>query len=421
MDLKPSAASSETAGTGRGPNTIEVDSAYIHIPFCVRRCGYCNFTVIAGRDDLAPAVTRAIVHEIEGWPEAAAVTLAPRGLRTVFFGGGTPSRLPPKHLGEILDAIRRVANVDPAAEITLEVNPEDVTAESVRRWIELGFTRFSLGVQSFRAEKLRFLDRGHTAADATKAVTMLSAAGGNVSVDLIFAAGNETLAQWRDDLSVATRLPVVHLSTYGLTIEKGSAFYGKLHRDDLPTVSHDVEADMFDATLEDLDAAGFEHYEISNHARPGHRCRHNIRYWTGRPWLAAGPGAASFLPPQREVRHRSVTRYLAKHRERGSLIAESETLSSQTMCDEAIAFGLRMLDGVAIDELAKRRSVDARPYTRICKMFVDEGLLERVSDRELGLAQSKQKEFFPATYRLSPRGIRLADVVSDRFLHLGAD
>ena len=421
MDLtsKPPASGGDAAAS-KVPQ-LGVDAAYIHIPFCARRCGYCNFTVVAGRDDLAPAVTAAIVHEIEHWRATEASDASAPHLSTIFFGGGTPSRLSAKHLGEILEAVHRVANVAASAEITLETNPEDVTPENVRRWTDMGFNRFSLGVQSFRAEKLRFLDREHRADEARNAVKRLSEAGGDVSVDLIFAAGNETLSQWRGDLAAAVALPVVHVSTYGLTIEKGSSFFGRLHRGDLATVSHDVEADMFDATLQDLGAAGFEHYEISNHARAGHRCQHNLRYWTARPWLAAGPGAASFMPPRREVRHRSVTRYLAKFREQASLIGESETLRAETLCDEAIAFGLRMLDGVSVDRITARHHVPIQRYATIRDRCLDEGLLQRIPQSSTGQTEPEQDNRAEERVRLSPLGIRMADVVSNRFLEIEDD
>ena len=267
----------------RGPN-----AAYIHVPFCQHHCGYCNFTVLSGRDDLAGQYLVAIEREL-------AALGAPRPIETLFLGGGTPTHLAPVELDALLATVRRWFTLGAGYEFTVEANPADVTPAIVAILQRAGVTRLSLGAQSFAAEKLARLERDHKPTDIARAVALVRDAGLHVSLDLIFAAPGESLAGWRDDLAQAIALRPEHVSTYGLTFERGTTFWGRLARGELARADEETERAMYELAIDRLSSAGFEHYEVSNFARPAHRCRHNEVYWAGEEYFAAGPGGASTL------------------------------------------------------------------------------------------------------------------------------
>ncbi|HZZ74137.1 MAG TPA: radical SAM family heme chaperone HemW, partial [Pirellulales bacterium] len=266
-------------------------SAYFHVPFCAHRCGYCNFTLVARRDDLTAAYLQAVELELRQLGE-------PREVDTLFFGGGTPTHLSAAHLETLLHLARTWFPPAAGHEWSVEANPIDLNPDRVAVLAAAGVNRISLGAQSFRAEKLRWLERDHTA-ETIGAARELCRAFPSVSLDLIFASPGETLAEWTADLEAALALAPDHLSTYGLTIEKGSAFYGRWQRGTLPQAGEELEARLYAAAIDRLAAAGFEHYEVSNFARPGHRCRHNEVYWAGGEYYAVGPGAARHLNGRR--------------------------------------------------------------------------------------------------------------------------
>lgn len=328
-------------------------AAYVHVPFCARRCGYCNFTLVAGRDDLVGDYLRAIERELSWLPEVHEAD-------SLYFGGGTPSQLTEEALDRLFAAVQ--AKVVPAAgcEITVEVNPADLSAAKVARLAALGVNRLSLGAQSFDDAKLATLQRDHRADDVYRAVESARDAGiGSIALDLIFAAPAETLAGWQRDLDSALRLDVPHLSTYGLTYEKGTTFYGRLMRGQMQVVDEEIERAMYLAAIDRLSRAGCEHYEVSNFARPGKRSRHNEVYWTGRPYLAFGPGAARFVGGRRETNHRSVTTYLKRVLAGRSPVAESEVLDAEAAARERLVFGLRRTEGVNLDGFARETGFSA--------------------------------------------------------------
>jgi len=315
-------------------------AAYVHVPFCRHRCGYCNFTLIAGRDDL-----------IDGYLDALAAELArlgePREVETLFLGGGTPTHLSPPQLERLLNLVRRWFPTSPGYEFSVEANPADVTPERVEVLVAGGVTRLSLGSQSFDDAKLRLLERDHDAATIRRAAELARAAGFDVSLDLIFGTPGEALDAWRRDLDAALALAPDHLSTYGLTIERGTTFWSRREHGSLQPVDEECERELYLATIDRLAAAGYEHYEVSNFARPGRRCRHNEVYWAAQGYYAAGPGAARYVDGRRETNHRSTTTWLARIRAGESPVAESETLPPDRKAREALVLGLRrLLDGV---------------------------------------------------------------------------
>ncbi|MCI0334469.1 MAG: radical SAM family heme chaperone HemW [Planctomycetes bacterium] len=321
-------------------------AAYIHVPFCRHRCGYCNFALVTGRDDLIGDYLRAIELEL-------ARLKIPREVETLYFGGGTPTYLSESQIQQLAATVLHWHPLAQGYEWTVEANPADVDESMIETLAALGVTRLSLGGQSFRPEKLRLLERDHEAAHIGRAVKFASRAGMQISLDLIFATPGETLDDWSADLDAALALAPNHISTYGLTFEQGTAYWNRRLRGELEQVDEALERDMYALAIDRLTAAGFEHYEVSNFAKPGCRSRHNETYWSGAGYYATGPGAARYVDGIRESNHRSTTTYL-KHVLAGrSPVAESEHLSPEARARELLVFGLRRLKGVTRNEFAE--------------------------------------------------------------------
>lgn len=314
-------------------------AAYIHVPFCRHRCGYCNFTLIAGRDDLQAAYLEALELELRQ-------LTTPRPVETLFFGGGTPTHLQPRFLTQLLQLVRHWFPPTDRAEISVEANPCDISTEVVDVLTSGGVNRLSLGVQSFRDEKLELLERDHRRETIVQAVNLARPRFRSLSLDLIFGTPDETLAHWRRDLDDALACGVSHLSTYGLTLERGTAFWARHQRGEIAPLEESLERALYEEAIDRVTAAGLEHYEVSNFARPGHRCRHNETYWRGASYYAAGPGAARYVAGRREVNHRSTTTYLNRVLGGQSPVAESEELGPEDRARERLVFGLRRLEGV---------------------------------------------------------------------------
>jgi oxygen-independent coproporphyrinogen-3 oxidase len=318
---------------------MTVRSAYVHVPFCRHRCGYCDFALVADRDDLVDRYFTALGRELERVAE-------PLDLQTLYVGGGTPSHLGPDGLRRLFALLHGRLVPAAGAEITVEANPLDVTDAFVAAVRDCGVTRVSLGGQSLDASTLRALDRDHAPADVRAAVGRLLDQGLTVNLDLMTAAPGQSLAAVERDLAAAVALGVGHVSVYCLTWERGTAFEAARRRGRLQPVADDLERAMFETAIDRLSTAGFEHYEVSNFARPGLRCRHNEAYWDVRPWEAFGPGAARFDGRTRITNHRSTTTWIAR-----LLAGEDGTGDVDAMTDEAAArerlvVGLRRRDGV---------------------------------------------------------------------------
>ena len=330
---------SPTTSTAQLNESSRARVAYVHVPFCAHRCGYCNFTLLAGRDDLIDAYLEAIGREL-------AALGTPREVDTLFFGGGTPTHLPPDRLARLIETARHWFPLAAGYELSIEANPIDIRPELVDLLAGLGVTRLSLGGQSFDAGKLRLLERDHTPQMLRRAVELAKQRIASVSLDLIFGTPGETLAAWRRDLQLALELQPDHVSTYGLTFERGTRFWSRLKQGELATVDEETERGMYCEAIDTLAAAGFEHYEVSNFARPGHRCRHNEAYWSGAGYYAVGPGAARYVDGRREINHRSTTTWLRRVLAGQSPVAESECLEAEERAREQLVFGLRRMAGV---------------------------------------------------------------------------
>lgn len=369
-------------------------AAYVHVPFCRHRCGYCNFTLVAGRDDLIPAYLAALERELQRLE-------TPQPVDTLFLGGGTPTQLDHSSLRQLLQLVTCWFPLAPGHEFSVEANPRDVESAKVELLAEFGVNRLSLGVQSFSARKLRLLERDHRRPDVEFAVELARQHFTSVSLDLIFGVPDETLDEWREDLRIAQELQPQHLSTYGLTIEKGTQFFNRTQHGRLIPVAEELEKSCYEWACDSLASAGWEHYEVSNFARPAFRCRHNETYWLGRPYFAAGPGAARFVGGLREVNHRSTTTYIKRLAAGLSPVAEWEQLSPEAAARERLVFALRRLEGIAADEFSRDTgfSID-QLVGRILPRFVDWGLLEWDSQR----------------LRLTRAGLLVSDAIWPEFL-----
>jgi oxygen-independent coproporphyrinogen III oxidase len=376
-------------------------AAYIHVPFCAHRCGYCDFTLIAGRDDLIGDYLRALQLEIlaplaptqrgEGLgvrgepcthdvrvedrsfqrlrPESSrpssedplTQTLSPQSrgegtseLDTLFFGGGTPTHPSCEQLREMFRIVFTRFRLAPGAEVSVEANPLDLSDEKIDVLADAGVNRVSLGVQSFSRSALVLLERDHSPNDIDDVMRRLRRRFGNVSLDLIFGVPGQSLEDWRQTLRRAIELGPAHVSTYGLTWEAGTAFGTRRDRGELAPIDEELERDQYAMAMDELSAAGFEQYEISNFARPGFRCRHNEVYWAGDEYFAFGPGAARYVGGRRETNIRSVLGWLARLERGESPVADEEELPAEHRAKELLFLGLRRCDGMSRADFLRR-------------------------------------------------------------------
>lgn len=326
---------------------------YVHWPYCARVCPYCDFNVVRDRGQAEQAaLAAAIVRDLE----AQAALTGPRRLVSVFLGGGTPSLMDPAWAAEIVAAARRLWPADGEIEVTLEANPTDAESERYAGFAAAGVNRLSLGVQSLDDAALRFLGRNHGAAEARRAAAV-AAAFPRLSLDLIYALPGQTAEAWRGELDEVLALGPEHVSPYQLTIEPGTAFARAVGRGRFTPVEPDLAADLYELTQETLEAAGFEAYEVSNHARgAAARSRHNLVYWRGEDYAGAGPGAHARLTVD-GVRtaartHRRVRDYIAAVEATGRGFEETEALTPHDVAAERLLMGLRTVEGAPLAELA---------------------------------------------------------------------
>ena len=337
-------------------------SLYLHTPFCERKCPYCDFNSRAiERHSLLAQEQRyatALCRELECY--AATLPRADFEIRTIFFGGGTPSLLSPTAFATVFDSVRRHFALSSAAEITVEVNPASHGREEARAYFAalatLGVNRISVGAQGFSEEKLRFLGRLHSTADIYQTIEAIRTAGfRNISLDLIFGLAGETETSWSSDLTAALALQPQHLSTYALTIEHGSSFFARQLRGEQFNAEEELVARFYQQTQDVLSTAGFEQYEISNFALPGKECRHNLAYWERQEYLGLGAGAHSFLHDRESspwgVRISNILapdEYLAAVCATGHAQLMREDLSTEQAELEFVMLGLRMKKGISL-------------------------------------------------------------------------
>lgn len=312
---------------------------YIHFPYCRHRCHYCDFALVTPDRIPQEDYTRAILHELELRSGAL-----PQAAQTLYFGGGTPSLWEPDHVGTVIETARAQHGLIEGAEITLELNPEDVNRARLSAYVDVGVNRLSLGVQSLLDERLQHLDRGHDARGAAEAVVIARDSGvSDVSIDLIFATPGQDLASWRGELELALALGVDHLSVYGLTVEPRTRLERLIDDGAYPPVDDDRSAELFEAARLLLVESGWSHYEVSSYARPGREAVHNRAYWHGHPYLGVGAAAHGLLDQRRWVNHRRPSRYMEACMA-GEPEAESERISDEVWAWERVMTGLRDLE-----------------------------------------------------------------------------
>lgn len=316
---------------------------YVHVPFCRHRCGYCDFTLVAGRDDLVDRYFAALEKELERIE-------APLAIETLYLGGGTPSHLGPQGLRRLFQLVFRRCVPMHGAEVTVEANPLDVTEPFVVAAVECGVTRISLGSQSLDEATLRVLDRDHAPDDVRRAVGLLHGAGLAINLDVMTAAPGQSRAAVARDLDAAISLEPEHVSVYCLTWEKGTAFESARQQGLLVPVPEDIERAMFEMAIDRLEAGGYEHYEVSNFAKSGHRCRHNEAYWDLRPWESVGPGAARFDGRTRTTNHRSTTTWMRRVLEGEDATGDVDAMTADEAARERIVVGLRRRAGICRSE-----------------------------------------------------------------------
>lgn len=369
-----------------------MSGVYVHLPFCPYLCPYCDFAKWPLRASAAKEYLAALYAEIDGEPTSPA--------RTVYLGGGTPNAY---DRGRIVDLLARLRTRFPGAtEVSIEVNPELVRAGDFAAYRAAGVTRLSIGVQSFEPSEIRTLGRKHSVEQVAGVVTQArDAAIGSVSLDLIFAIPGQTPASWIRTLQAAIALDVDHCSTYGLTVEAGTPFEAWRAREPGAFFDDGREAELYGIAIETLRAAGYEQYEISNFARPGHRCAHNLNYWANGEYVGLGVGAASYRDGVRSVHTRSLEEYVAAAREGRPIPSEAERLEGRKRAGEAVMLALRTAQGVGLSEFKERYGIDLlKDYAPVVTQFAQTGLLERIGD----------------TVRLTRRGIFLANDVCGAFV-----
>ncbi len=313
---------------------------YLHIPFCHRVCPYCSFYKHTPGDTPIGSFVEAITAEAK-----SRITENPR---TLYLGGGTPSMLSPGHLTRLFTALHDTVDFSQLAEVTLEANPATFDAAKARLFRELGVTRVSLGIQSFTPHVLEILGREHSVAQASESVSILREAEiPSINIDLMFSIPGQSKDDWEATLRHAISLNPDHISAYNLTYEEDTAFFESLRRGEMRE-NEDHDAEFFHLADELLTAAGFDHYETSNYAKPGHYSSHNQGYWRGEDYLGLGPSAVSTISGTRWKNVADTARYLAQVQSIGNALTESETLDAEARRLERIALGLRTRDGISL-------------------------------------------------------------------------
>lgn len=379
-------------------------SVYVHIPYCQAKCPYCDFNSHAAQAWPEEAYVRALCRELRSY--AADESFAGGTVQTLFFGGGTPSLFAPASIAAVVDQVAALWPVASDVEVTLEANPGTVTAPKLSGLRQAGIDRLSFGVQSFHAHHLQRLGRIHSGDQARQAVRMArDARFEDINVDLIYALPEQTLAEWRSDLDAAIDLATEHVSAYNLTYEEGTAFHQWRAQGRLQPLPEEIEVAMFEMTQERLGAAGLSHYEISNYARPGHECRHNLNYWRCGAYVGVGAGAHGHAPAgrtgaRRWSNHKPPGRYLEEVARHGHGRAAEEQISEAQAQGEMMFLALRCRSGVCDDAFRSRfgRSIEAA-FPHVANLRRD-GLLAHEAKR----------------WRLTDRGLLLADSVFATFL-----
>ncbi len=344
-------------------------AAYVHIPFCAHHCGYCDFAIAVGQDYLIELYLDALAVEL-------AMLAEPQPVQTLFLGGGTPTQLSASQLERLLSTVLRWLPLDANSEFSIECNPDSLTADKIAVLADHGVNRISLGAQSFHVHLLAVLERAHHPDEIARAVERVRRRIDNVSLDLIFGIPGQTEQLWRDDLARALALEPDHLSTYGLTYEKGTPLWKRRQRGQLQPLDEDAELTLYALAIDTLEAAHFEHYEISNFARPGRRCRHNQTYWANEAYFGFGMGAARYILGRRELNTRDLRRYIRQALSGESVTWQTEELPPEERARETLAVQLRRAEGIDRTAFRTQTGFDLDALAgAVLAQYVDQGFL----------------------------------------------
>jgi len=372
---------------------------YIHIPYCIHKCGYCDFNSHPIKQDEMDHYIDALVVEMKHYAKIYTNTNI---IKTIFLGGGTPTTLNPFQLERILKECVNEFTIASNAEITIEANPATVGIELMKSIRTMGYNRISIGVQSFDKAELKLLDRAHGPKEIHSTVDCARKAGfDNLSLDLMFAVPNQSLSSWENNLNKALEKNPEHLSTYNLTIEQGTAFSKLQSNGKLIMPDDDHQLELYKKTIERLTKKGFHHYEISNFARRGKECKHNITYWENKNTLGLGAGASSYMNGTRFKNINLPAHYIRQVKEKKIAVEHSETLELRQAMGETIMLGLRLLQGINIHQFEKRFQIS------FIKLF--RNIISALKEKELVIIE---KDYL----RLSQKGLFWADSVILEFI-----
>lgn len=347
---------------------------YLHIPFCKQACHYCNFhfaTSLRQKPELLHAMEQELIGRAAEWQSQT--------FHTIYFGGGTPSLLEIPELQSLLTTIRAHYTIGPDPEITLEANPDDIHEEKLIAWQTIGINRLSLGIQSFAEHDLKWMNRAHRADQALKALQSACAIFPNLTADLIYGTPGLSHEQWKRNVEILIEQGVPHISAYALTVEPKTPLEKQIRLQEKPDVDTDQQAQQYLWLMTRLEEAGYEHYEISNFAKPGFRSRHNSSYWQGTPYLGIGPSAHSYQPPIRSWQVANNKQYIEQMAEK-KWIYESETLSPAQQLNETIMIALRTSEGLALEKIPASIQKKWEP---LIERYEKNGLLIRVNQHLL--------------------------------------
>lgn len=349
-------------------------SFYIHIPYCVKRCGYCDFNTYTPSELMGPdleSVSKNYISAVLKEIELAQKTVGAAEVPSIFFGGGTPSLMPAAELARVIQEIRDRFELSPDIEITIEVNPDSVSLDFLEKMRQAGANRISMGMQSAVPHVLKVLDRTHNPENVSTAVEKARKAGfEHVSVDLIYGAPGESVSDWQQSVTSALQLPIDHISAYALIIEKGTKLAAQISRGEVQMPPDEETAEKYLIADSAFEAAGFNWYELSNWSKPGGQCRHNIAYWNGSMWWGVGPGAHSYFDNRRWWNVKHPATYQQRINAGESPVQSEEILSEENLADEYLMLQIRRREGIPHRNLKDSQVSRAAEY-------VDSGHLDQ--------------------------------------------
>ena len=368
-------------------------SAYVHIPFCTQICYYCDFSKVFIKNQPVDAYLEHLLQEYTSYDI--------KHLQTLYIGGGTPTALSAKQLEFLLAELTKKLDLSLLEELTIEANPGDLDLDKIAVLKDSAVNRVSLGVQTFDNRMLKQIGRSHLEKDIYENITNLKLAGfDNISIDLIYALPKQTMDNVRENVAKAIALDIPHMSLYSLILENHTVFMNRMRRGKLNLPTEDLEAEMFEYIIEELEKAGFEHYEISNFSKPGFESQHNLMYWDNAEYFGIGAGASGYVNGVRYKNHGPIRHYLEAV-EKGNARVNEEHLSKQEMMEEEMFLGLRKKSGVSKKRFEEKFGISfEQQYGHVVTELIEQGLL--VPDKDI--------------VRMTKKGLFLGDTVAEKFI-----